>query len=963
MPVARRIAWGIALWAYVGSASAQTPVSVTAPEAEPQLPTGIVPHDVNIDGQLAYLWADPEGYQVIHIVGDFTMRVGGRSLRAEQGIIWMTDRQYEKRPYRSFEVFLFRSARIVEPAGTVTEGPLLYVTLGSSGEVFLSVDKRAFASSAETTVYRDAAAVRDRVRARGVGVGVPEPLAPLTVTLEELEIPLPPPEFSFSAKQISISRLEDGQQIVTCIGGVNLFRGAVGGGDTLELLADSAVVFLKGGALEEMQNMPLLSAERGAAEDVAGMGVEAVYLGGDIRISVGDRTIRASQAYYDLVYDRALILDAVAFAMIPGRNLPIYLRAARIRQLSNREWAAQDAMLTTSEFHTPHYHIGAQRVELIDRTPPTLFGEPAGLTRAHYRVVNPTFSLYNVPILFWPWSAGKVSVSDTALRRFSTGYDGSFGLRVETDWDLFNLLSFEAPEGFTADLSLDYLSQRGPAAGLDVVYERDDYYGSFQSYLIDDRGDDRLGRFRANERDRDSRGRLTWRHRHFLPEDWELSFEISYESDRAFLEEYFESEFDEGKERETFVYLKKQRDNWAFTVLGQVRLNDFYTQTERFGDFSFQLVGEPVGDFGSWFSENRAGVVRYRSADKEFFILLTEGSDGPSSGATARIDSRQEITIPIRLGPVNVVPFFVVRGSGWDDTPSRSLFSLFARDGGGAGRFFAGYGFRSSMYFWRVYDDFKNTLLDVDGIRHVIKPQVVAWASHSNRDSDELFPFDESVEGIDDFDGVLLGVQQRWQTKRGAGENRRVVDWITWDVQLGLFNDGRASDVTNGFVSFTRPEDSVSRNFLNSAFIWRVNDATAVLSELNWDLNDGEIDVFDIGVQVDRTPRFSYGLDYRFIEETDSNLLGVGLNYKIDAKHSIAVREAFDLAGGRTLDFTVAYIRKYPRWYVALAFELDEAQDNAGVSLSIWPEGLRRTAIGSRRFTGLATSTALKPNF
>ena len=126
-------------------------------------------------------------------------------------IIWMSDRRYENRVYRGFEVFLFRNARIAEPAGTVTEGPLLYVTLGSWGAVRLSVDKRAFASSEETTVYRDAASVRERVRAGGLGTGIPEPLSPLTVEPDEIEFPLPPPEFSFSAKKTSISKLENGQ--------------------------------------------------------------------------------------------------------------------------------------------------------------------------------------------------------------------------------------------------------------------------------------------------------------------------------------------------------------------------------------------------------------------------------------------------------------------------------------------------------------------------------------------------------------------------------------------------------------------------------------------------------------------------------------------------------------------------------------------------------------------------------
>ena len=156
------------------------------------------------------------------------------------------------------------------------------------------------------------------------------------------------------------------------------------------------------------------------------------------------------------------------------------------------------------------------------------------------------------------------------------------------------------------------------------------------------------------------------------------------------------------------------------------------------------------------------------------------------------------------------------------------------------------------------------------------------------------------------------------------------------------------------------PEGSIARNFINSSLIWRVNDRTALLSELNYDVNDGEVDIFNLSLAVERTPRLSYLLGYRFIEESDSNLLGFDMNYRLTEKHTLALRELFDLDRGRTLDFTVVLIRKFPRWFAALSFELDEAEDDFGVSLSVWPEGLPQVGVGSRRFTGLANTTRIR---
>lgn len=960
--------WSLPLF-WASGAGAQPLVPLGDVVDPPLLPTGISTADVHLDGQLVSVWTEAAGEHAIHVIGDFAMTVGGRRFRARQGVVWMTLLQFEGRRYRRFEVFLYREASIVDSGGTTNEGPLLFVTANSSSEVSISADRRAFASSADTEAYELGLALRDRVRLGKVGEGAEAAVPTGPAGAPEAAVPT---AIHYSADQTTFLKLEDGQQVLACVGNVRVFRGAPGGRDLLEIQADAAVIFLKKTGEAETGEAGGIGSEKSVAgvagsedrgvgsekpvasaagsEPMGAMGdVEAAYVEGDIRMSMGDRHVRASRVYYDLLRDRAVILDAVVFAIIPKRELPIYVRAARVRQLSERKFTAENAILTTSEFHTPHYHVGAERVEVEDRSPRGLSGELGGMGQASYVAQGVSFNLYNTPVLYWPRSAGKVELSETALRGVRVGNDGDFGTAVETRWDLFNLLSVEPPVGFDAQLRLDYFSERGPAAGVDVKYERENYFGLYRGYVVEDGGDDNLGQFRDNDQDGGARGRTTWRHRHYLPEDWQLTLENSYLSDRGFLEEYYEGEFDEDKEQENLVYLKKQRDNWAFTVLGQARLNDFWTQTERAPDLGFHLVGEPLGSAGTWFSENRAGFVRRRAGEQELLLLLRRGSLGPSSGMTARGDTRQEVEFPFVMGPIKAVPFVAVRGTAWDDSPTS----------GGVQRALATYGVRATSYLSRVYPEIQSELFDVHGVRHVIKPEVVAWGSHANRGPEDFFAFDPSVEGIDEFDGVTVGVRQRWQTKRGAADRRRTVDWVTLDLEAGAFSDAPGTAVTNGYASVTRPETSVARNFVNGALQWRINDATVLLTEANYDLNDGTLDVAGVSLAVERTPRFSYLLGYRRIHETESDLAGFGINYKLDEKHTLALREEFDLNRGDTLDFTLGYIRKFPRWYVAVLFNLDEAEDDAGISLSLWPEGLPRAALGSKRFTGLATSTSI----
>jgi len=211
------------------------------------------------------------------------------------------------------------------------------------------------------------------------------------------------------------------------------------------------------------------------------------------------------------------------------------------------------------------------------------------------------------------------------------------------------------------------------------------------------------------------------------------------------------------------------------------------------------------------------------------------------------------------------------------------------------------------------------------------------------------------------MDGVSLGLRQRWQTKRGEEGRKRTTDLVTFDVELGVFNDDQAAEYTNGYTSYGRPENSLSQNYVNTSFMWRITDSTALLSESNYDLNDGELDVFDLSLAVERRPRLGYVVGYRYINETESNLLGFGVNYTISEKYTLAMRESFDLERGTTEEFTIALIRRLPRWFVGLEFEVDNVEDNFGMSLNAWPEGFPQAAMGSRRFTGLATSTGIRP--
>jgi len=976
----------ITFWCARVAAQELPPIADTAAELLP--PSGISAAPVNLSGEFAHVFQERDGTNVLHFLGDFELSVGEphygvpqQHLTADEAVIWINPRTSDARPYQHLQILLWHNARITELSGTATSGPVLFATLDTAGAMHSHADDIAFTSTATSEVYRVGSKMRQTLEEHAADSEHRVPLTVMDVSGVSVAkaTPKPRPVIQVRAPgEFKLHEAADGWRALTVTGGVYLSRGSADAEDFLELQADSVVVFLPEKSASTTQNgrepvglgverMPRPH-RRGDAAKAGGAGapegsspddqvmesmlgdvvVESVYLEGDVRMSIGRTEVTASRLYYDLIRDRAVILDAVVRTTAVDSTLPIYVKADEIRQLAANHFVATDATVTTSEFHTPHYQIGASRVELLadSRGGSELAG---AVSSGKFKIQNATVQLLGTPVFYWPQLTGSIDGSETALRGLRFGYSENFGFETETDWNAFSVAGLETPKGFDAKLSLDLYTDRGFGTGIDAQYERDNYYGLVRSYVMRNKGQDELGKDRRPDSAHAFRGRYLIRHRQFLDDDWQLTLESSYQSDRDFLEEFFESEFYNDKERENVLHLKKQRDNWALTAAAQVRLLDYVTTTERFPDFGFFLYGEPVGA-ATWFSENRAGFVRYRQSDAVTLReLLFEDRPG-SSKMTARAHTRQELDVPLDIGAWRVIPFVSPMLSAYSDTI----------DKGGVERVFMTAGVRASTYLSKVYADARSEMFDVEGIRHIIKPDVTAWVSGTNIDGDSLYPFDDTVEPMGDMDGFSLGLRQRWQTKRGEGKTRRIVDMVTWDLEAGVFNDVDHPTKASGFVSFSRPELSIPRNHVRSSFIWRVNDRTAVLNELNWDMNDGAVDLLNLAMAIERTPRFSYLLGYRFIRETDSNLLGLDFNYQMTEKHALAVRNAFDLDRGRTLDATVAFIRRFPRWYGAIAFRFDEARDDFGLMVNIWPEGLPQASLGPRRLTGIGQPFALQ---
>jgi hypothetical protein len=499
---------GLGIWIVLlvlGAAGMPTASGQLDLEEEPLLPEMIGSQDIEMRARYVRQWRQDDGTLVVMFSGDFRLNVGLRQLSANDAIVWIVPKRSEPdgRKYYELTVYLSESAGVREPGGTTTEDDVLLVSnLRTYGRLIKHHDAHSPEAMEDSRLYQRA--VRDRARIEEERAVAPGEAAPLEVARpEKPERPeRPPPTIRWNLSNVDAAETPDGQVVQVATGGVYFSRSGGLESAVLEIRADSAVVFLAEGATtvfggelkgeaqqpvepeeaapERPPSPPIERPERQPTAEEAGFGVgaavaeeiEAVYLEGDVVLTLGNRFVRARRLYYDFQRDRALILDAVFRADLPERGIPLYVRAAEIRQLSAREFSARNARVSTSEFYTPHYHVGAERVCLRDRTPRDAAGRPTARIAGTYELRNATLNVGNVPFLWWPYAKGDFETSETLIRRFAAAYSDDFGVSVETAWYLFNLLGVRPPEGFDATFHFDYFSRRGPGVGIDTDYER-----------------------------------------------------------------------------------------------------------------------------------------------------------------------------------------------------------------------------------------------------------------------------------------------------------------------------------------------------------------------------------------------------------------------------------------------------------------------------------------------------------
>ena len=958
--------------------------------------------------------ADDE--HILVFEGAFSMSIGDNRLSSDGAVVWLktvssdyrgTIRiDYNAQAYLQANVSVKqgKGARTTDLSQIVVErGEALVARFLVSGEIFATADEQNIASPSELQdlqIYQNAVAAVKPVRheptiAKEAIVPkleeprpkpIVEPKKPWRITdIFKMEPPPPgkpepkepaaeEPQFEYPVNIAALwepapefeDTVIDGMKVSTVIGRFYLWQKRDEKGGLLELQADSAVIFHGG---EQFQ----FDTDRRTENVLASGSVQAIYLKGNILMTEGGRTIRADEVYYDFQKRQALAVNAEMRNFDPERGIPIYLRAVKLRQIWENVFNADEVTLTTSEFYMPQVSLDASRVLLTDTTGiDARTGKEVDKSSYDAILYDVRMKLNQNTVFYWPKLRTNLERPDIPLKSAHVGHDSEFGTSVETRWHLSRLLGLKEPPGVDSTLALDYFGKRGAGAGVDIDYRQQDYFGNVIAYVLKDRGTDDLGRSsdrRNVDPGEDIRGRFRFRHRHYLPYDWQATIETSYASDENFLEWFYRSEFNTGKKQETLLHLKRLKDNWAFSFLSKFRINDHKTLTEELPTVEFHLKGASFWDHKlTYYSDTQLSRFRDR--------LASDSTSAAPQQFYTFASTRHEVDMPFMWNTVKIVPFVAGTYALEDqDGFFKKLDGTSTKPNGDDSVLLSEAGVRMATMFWKEDQFVKSRLWDLNGIRHIVKPHLEAVFYH---DSDKT---------IEMRDIVNFGVSQRWQTRRGPKDNLRSLDWMRLDIDATWLNDAADSAVEEGggygpakFIwndpvipVLMRRSDrwfGLSRNSVNADYTWRLSDTTTVLADMNYDIKSSVVQQLNVGISRYVHPDISYYIGNRYlrpviidiaaddIHEEGSDSVIMAVTYAMNPKYTAIFAQEYNLDYGKNVKSELTILRRYHRMYYGFTFATDESLKRKSVVFSIWPQGVKELALGRRKYVALVGSSS-----
>jgi LPS-assembly protein len=653
----------------------------------------------------------------------------------------------------------------------------------------------------------------------------------------------------------------------------------------------------------------VLTADRGSVNRKTGESTAD----GRVRIERDDQVWVGEHIRYNFI---TRLLETEEFRT--GQS-PVFAHGESLRgDLSNRVYTARHAYITTDDVSEPVEKIRATYIKII----------PGERFEAH----NAVLYIGKVPVFYFPYYSRKL---DARANRFTfiPGYRSRYGAYLLGGYTFF------LNDQVDGMLHLDYRTQRGVGTGADANLHLDQWgEAAFQYYYTHDMTPNAGSPGLSIPADRQ---RLYFAYNATPFTNLNVKSRVSYESDERLLHDFFEGEYRRNPQPASFVEVNKLWPNFSLDVFAQPRVNDYLETVERLPEvklssFRQQLWSSPV----FYESESSAGWYRH--------LFAVTNSPAIPDYSSFRGDTFHQLTMPWTFfGWLNVTPRAGGRFTYYDSPTATNTTS----DSISRGVFNTGVEF--SFKVSRLWPAAKSTLLDVDGIRHIVEPSVnyVFVPAPSKRPAElpqfdyelpslRLLPIEfsdyNSVDSVDSDNTLRLGLRNKLQTKRDG----QVDNLAWWDV----YTDWRLQP-QHGQETFAD---------LFSDFAFKPRSWVTLESLTRWDMNDGRLNLARHHLSLQPNDRWSWGVGHWYLRDgfvdEGRSLISSTLFWRASENWALRAEHFYEIRGGRMEEQTYSIYRDLRSWTAAVTLRLRDSVgglDDFAIAFTFSLKAAPRYGLGS----------------
>ena len=359
-------------------------------------------------------------------------------------------------------------------------------------------------------------------------------------------------------------------------------------------------------------------------------------------------------------------------------------------------------------------------------------------------------------------------------------------------------------------------------------------------------------------------------------------------------------------------------------------------------------------------------------------------TSGPWS--SLRAYTNHEIDMPLNIHDVvRVVPYMQGQIVGWSNQLGGGPFGQ--QSTGPMARFWGAVGVHTEMTAYKLYPDVENEILNIHGLNNKMSFWTDFRAAYANQqlnsiavqddldDNEYEFvrryfaitnwtggilpgPYDpralilrralSPITGTTDIQGSLttfqLGLHQRLQTKRGPEGNRRIIDWMTLDLNGTYFPDAQRDN-------FGKPWGQTMYNYQ-----WFVGDRTSIISYGWFDFwnltgsqplsnynvpgyNPKGLNVITSGISLSRPPRGNVFIGYTVINTgtINTSALNLSLSYWLSTKWFGTFSTSYDFGNKIPLGSALSFTRIGADYLTSVGLSYDPQRQATQFAVQISP--------------------------